>query len=118
MTDEPDGPRTRGAPRTPARSDPHVRKPKVTPTQSGVATLDCAGFSGAVEYQVDWPGNLRRQTTVRGLIRTTADGALACFRAGKGHLTLENGVEYTVLILAHTAGTEVAYIELQPLRLR
>ena len=92
----------------------YSRKVRVVPTQTGVATLSCPGFTGPVEYEVSWPKALRRKhSTVKGFIRTSSENALACFRAGSGHLTLENGKEYQLTIVGHTQGTDVAYVELK-----
>ena len=92
---------------------PFIRKSK-PPAAAGTGRLRFHGFEGPVSYELaQSPAQLRAGPKgIRGSFRADAEVAARAFQAGDGFLVLEDGAEFRLKVLAHTAGTATAYFEM------
>ena len=90
-----------------------IRKP--LPIFAGSGQVRFAGHAGPVEYTVEGdPSKLRVGTArLRGRFKTTTEIAADAFRAGEGVLTLEDGVQFRIVMLGHTTGGDEVFVELR-----
>jgi len=91
----------------------HVRKK--LPACPGAGELRYRGFKGQVNYEIQGePSTLRPGTArLRGSLVASPEIAEAAFREGEGVLTLENGSQFRITMLGHSAGSDVAYFEMR-----
>lgn len=91
----------------------HVRKK--LPACPGAGELRYRGFRGVVDYEIiGEPTSLRPGAArLRGSISATPEIAEQAFREGEGLLTLENGSQFRITMLGHSAGSGVAYFEMR-----
>lgn len=92
---------------------PHTRKKP--PAFPGAGELRYRGFRGVVDYEIiGEPSSLRAGAArLRGSITATPEIAEQAFREGEGFLKLENGSEFRITMLGHSAGSGVAYFEMR-----
>lgn len=91
----------------------HVRKK--LPACPGEGELRCRGFRGEVRYEIlGEPSTLKPGTArLRGSISASPEIAEQAFRDGEGFLTLENGTQFRITMLGHSAGSGTAYFEMR-----
>lgn len=85
----------------------------------GAGRLEMRGFIGEVAYEFKGdPATIRRSRLdssptkpLAGLIRTKPEVATEAFREGRCFLTLEDGRQWTLTVVAHTEGEDHAYVE-------
>jgi len=92
---------------------PHVRKQ--LPAFPGAGELRYRGFRGTVDYEIiGEPSSLRAGPgRLRGSISATPEIAEQAFREGEGLLTLQDGSQFRLTMLGHSAGSGVAYFEMR-----
>lgn len=81
-----------------------------------------SGFKGDVAFEfkgdpaaVRKPGSSAQPVKpLAGLIRTTPEVATEAFREGRCFLTLEDGREWTLKVVAYSSGADHVYVEAQP----
>ena len=83
------------------------------PVQNGEGTLKFLGFTGDVGYELHGstkpaPNGSR---SAKGWIDTSAEDALAAFRAGRATLQLEGQRDVLVIMTAHSEGSGRTYFE-------
>lgn len=82
-------------------------------TTKGTGLLRYPGFSGPVDYEITGAlKQLRPGVALRASITTTPEIAAEAFRELQGHLQLEDGRDFRLKMLAYTAGSATAYVEL------
>lgn len=88
---------------------------KVLPVFEGTGRVRFAGYDGPAEYRVSGdPSGLREgHARLRGAFSTTPELAEQAFRAGEGHLALDDGKTYRIVMLGHTAGGSDVFVELR-----
>jgi hypothetical protein len=91
----------------------HVRKK--LPAFPGDGELRYRGFRGQVRYEIlGEPSSLRAgPSRLRGSIIATPEVAAEAFREGEGLLTLEDGAQFRITMLGHSAGSDTAYFEMR-----
>jgi hypothetical protein len=91
----------------------HVRKK--LPAFPGDGELRYRGFRGQVRYEIlGEPSSLRAgPSRLRGSIVATPEVAAEAFREGEGLLTLEDGAQFRITMLGHSAGSDTAYFEMR-----
>lgn len=85
----------------------------------GAGRLKMCGYTGDVEYEFKGdPAAVRRTGAnspaakpLAGLIRSTPDVANSAFKEGRCFLTLEDGREWSLEVVAHTEGADHAFVE-------
>jgi len=91
-----------------------IRKP--LPTTEGAGQLRFPGHDGPVQYCITGdPGRLRpgHHLVLRASLTVTPEIAEQAFRAGQGTLTTAEGVQYRLVMLAHTDGGADVFVELR-----
>ena len=83
------------------------------PTTTGSGLLKYPGFIGHIDYEiVGTVDDVRARSVVKASIITTAEVAAEAFRQMRGYLQLPCGREFRLNMVAHTAGSGTAYVEL------
>jgi hypothetical protein len=92
-----------------------TRLRKQLPAHPGAGELRFRGFSGKVDYEVlGDPATLRLgPLRLRGSLTATPEVAAEAFRAGEAELTLQDGANFRITLLGHSAGSDVAYFEMR-----
>jgi hypothetical protein len=88
------------------------------PVMSGDGVLTFGGVTEKVAYQItSTPAELRSERPgrrqIRGGLKASPATALAAFRAGRAHLTLEDGSLCRITVIAHTEGGGAAFFEIE-----
>lgn len=88
------------------------KKPTLFP---GSGELRCLGLKASVRYEIEGdPASLRAgPARLRGSITATPEIAEEAFRRGEGELVLEDGACFRVMVVAHTAGSDTAFLEMR-----
>ena len=88
---------------------------KQIPVTPGRGELRFSGFRGLVQYELQGepsalkPGAAR----LRGSIMTEPEIAARAFREGEAFLALEDGAQFRLTMLGHSAGSGTAYFEMR-----
>jgi len=92
-----------------------ARLRKQLPSHLGAGELRFRGFSGPVDYEVVGdPATLRLgPLRLRGSFTATPEVAADAFRAGEAELKLEDGASFRIVVVGHSAGSNVAYFEMR-----
>lgn len=90
-----------------------IRKP--LPAFQGHGHVKFQGHAGPVDYTIHGdPSKLKFGTTrLRGSLSVPPEVAAEAFRAGSGVLTLEDGAEFRLQMLGHSAGAPEVFVELR-----
>jgi hypothetical protein len=92
---------------------PQLRKKP--PAHPGEGELRYRGFVGQVRYEIQGdPATLRAGAArMRGSLSASPEVAAEAFREGDGLITLESGVQYRIVMLGHSTGSDTAYFEMR-----
>jgi hypothetical protein len=82
---------------------------------SGEGVLKFTDVTETVAYRITGrPEDLRLdRPPLRGVLHAQPQTALAAFRAGRALLTLEDGRDYRLTVVAHTEGGDAAFFEIR-----
>lgn len=85
------------------------------PREHGSGILRFSGFEGPVEFELRGQVTALRPSSapMRAAIKTTVEVARQAFRAGEAKLRLPNGQQYRLTVLAHSAGSDIAYADMR-----
>ena len=92
-----------------------ARPRKQLPAHLGAGELRFRGFSGQVDYEILGETSTLRlgPLRLRGSLTTTPEVAAEAFHAGEAELNLEDGAQFRITLLGHSAGSGVAYFEMR-----
>lgn len=92
-----------------------ARLRKQLPVRAGDGELRLRGSSCLVAYEIFGdPATLRLgPLRLRGSLTTTPEVAADAFRAGEAELKLEDGGNFRITLLGHSAGSGIAYFEMR-----
>ena len=88
---------------------------KQLPLLLGEGELRYRGFTGPVGYEIHGePASLKLgPSRLRGALTATPQVAADAFRAGEAELRLPDGGAFRLIMLGHSAGSNVAYFEMR-----
>lgn len=88
---------------------------KKPPSVTGAGHLRFAGFEGEVRYSIEGDASKLRlgHVRLRASVTTTPDVAERAFRAGDGVLTTEEGAQFRMVMLGHSAGGAEVFGEIR-----
>ena len=81
------------------------------PARIGTGALLVARESRPVEFAVHLVNELNGSRGGKGAVTGAPDAMREAFRAGRARLTLDDGVEMDVMVVAHSEGSDTAYFQ-------
>ncbi|CAN5594218.1 hypothetical protein BH10PSE4_BH10PSE4_22060 [soil metagenome] len=81
------------------------------PPRVGSGALMVARESRPVEFAVHLVNELNGSRGGKGALTGDPEAMREAFRAGRARLTLDDGVEMEVMVVAHSEGSDTAYFQ-------
>lgn len=81
------------------------------PPRVGSGALTVARESRPVEFAVHLVNELNGSRGGKGALTGDPEAMREAFRAGRARLTLDDGVEMEVMVVAHSEGSDTAYFQ-------
>jgi hypothetical protein len=83
------------------------------PPRVGVGALTVARESCPIEFSIHLVNAVNGARGGKGAVTGDPEAMRLAFRAGRARLTLDNGVDLDVTVVAHTEGSETAYFQVE-----
>lgn len=81
------------------------------PPRTGAGALTVARESSPVEFAIHLVNAVNGARGGKGAVTGDPEIMRLAFRAGRARLTLDDGVDLEVMMVAHTEGSETAYFQ-------